>query len=105
CRQACPGCYCIDCFAEELDPEWVGIRIAPEENLMWNTIRAFHLGGRCISCNECERVCPVNIPLSLLNRKLEQEMLSLFNYRAGMSDDTIAPLITFKKDDKLGIGE
>jgi formate dehydrogenase subunit beta len=105
CRQACPGCYCIDCFVEQLDPEWVGIRIAPEENLMWNTIRAFHLAGRCISCNECERVCPVNIPLSLLNRRIEREVLGLFDYRAGMSEDAVAPLITFMKDEKLGIGE
>lgn len=105
CRQACPGCYCTDCFAESLDPEWVGIRIAPAESQMWNTIRAFHLAGRCISCNECERVCPVNLPLSLLNRKLEQKVLELFDYRAGMSEDAPAPLITFKKDEKLGIGE
>ncbi len=105
CRQACPGCYCIDCFVELLDPEWVGIRIAPEENWMWNTVRAFHLAGRCISCNECERVCPVNIPLSLLNRRLEQEVLDLFDYKAGMSEDTPAPLITFKKDETLGIAE
>ncbi len=105
CRQACPGCYCIDCFVELLDPEWVGIRIAPDENWMWNTIRAFHLAGRCISCNECERVCPVNIPLSLLNRRLEREVLDLFDYQAGMSEDAQAPLITFKKDESLGIAE
>jgi len=105
CRQACPGCYCIDCFVEQLDPEWVGIRIATGENLIWNTIRAFHLAGRCIACNECERVCPVNIPLSLLNRKLEEEVLELFDYRSGMSEDATAPLITFIKDEKLGIGE
>lgn len=105
CRQACPGCYCTDCFAESLDPEWVGIRIAPAESQMWNTIRAFHLAGRCISCNECERVCPVSLPLSLLNRKLEQKVVELFDYRAGMSEDAPAPLITFKKDEKLGIGE
>jgi coenzyme F420-reducing hydrogenase beta subunit len=105
CRQACPGCYCIECFAELLDPEWVGIRIAPPENQMWNTIRAFHLAGRCISCNECERVCPVNLPLSLLNRKLEKEVLELFDYRAGMSEDEPAPLITFKKEENLGIAE
>jgi ferredoxin len=105
CRQACPGCYCIDCFVELLDPEWVGIKIAPDENWMWNTIRAFHLAGRCVSCNECERVCPVNIPLSLLNRRLEQEVLDLFDYKAGMSEDAQAPLITFKKDESLGIAE
>ena len=28
CRQACPGCYCTECFAEQLDPLWVGIKIA-----------------------------------------------------------------------------
>jgi formate dehydrogenase subunit beta len=105
CRQACPGCYCIDCFVELLDPEWVGIRIAPAENWMWNTIRAFHLAGRCISCNECERVCPVKIPLSLLNRKLEHEVLEQFDYRSGMSEDAPAPLITFKKEEDLGISE
>lgn len=105
CRQACPGCYCIDCFVEQLDPEWVGIKIAPEENLMWNAIRAYHLAGRCISCNECERVCPVDIPLSLLNRKLEDEVLEQFDYRSGMSEDAPAPLITFKKEEDLGISE
>lgn len=105
CRQACPGCYCIDCFVEQLDPEWVGITIAPNENQMWNTIRAFHLAGRCTACNECERVCPVGIPLSLLNRKMEQKVLELFDYRAGMQNDTPAPLNAFKKDDKVGIGE
>lgn len=105
CRQVCPGCYCSDCFVERLDPLWVGIRIAPDENDMWNTMRAYHLAGRCIGCNECERVCPVNIPLSLLNRKLEKEVLELFNFRSGIDSETPAPLSTFDKDEKIGIGE
>ncbi|MFC1926083.1 hypothetical protein ACFLW2_05250, partial [Chloroflexota bacterium] len=57
CRQVCPGCYCSECFVARLDPLWVGIRIAPGENEMWNTIRPYHLAGRCIGCNQCERVC------------------------------------------------
>jgi len=32
-------------------------------------------------------------------------VLGLFDYRAGMSEDAVAPLITFMKDEKLGIGE
>jgi formate dehydrogenase subunit beta len=105
CRQVCPGCYCSECFVERLDPLWVGIRIAPRENEMWNTIRAFHLAGRCISCYQCERVCPVNIPLSLLNRKLEKEVLELFNFQAGIDAETPPPFSTFEKEEKLGVGE
>jgi len=105
CRQVCPGCYCSECFVERLDPLWVGIRIAPGENEMWNTVRAFHLAGRCISCYQCERVCPVNIPLSLLNRKLEKEVLELFNFQAGIDAETPPPFSTFEKEEKLGVGE
>jgi len=105
CRQVCPGCYCAECFVERLDPLWVGIRIAPDENNMWNTMRAYHLAARCIGCGQCERVCPMNIPLSLLNRKLEKEVLELFNFQAGMDAEAPVPLSTFDKDEKIGIGE
>ena len=84
---------------------WVGIRIAPGENEVWNTMRAFHLAGRCIGCNQCERVCPVNIPLGLLNRKLEKETLELFNFQAGMDPEAAVPFSTFEKDERIGIGE
>lgn len=102
CRQVCPGCYCTECFVEQLDPLWVGIRIAPAENEVWHTIRAFHLGGRCIGCNECERVCPVNIPLSLLNRKLEKEVEQLFGFRAGLDAEAPPPFATYQKEEILG---
>lgn len=105
CRAACPGCYCTECFADILDPEWVGTRIAPSENKMWHVIRAFHLAGRCIDCNACERACPVNIPLSLLNRKLDKEVLGLFDFQAGLDTETPMPLATFKKEEDLGVGE
>ena len=105
CRQVCPGCYCSECFVEQLQPSWVGIRIAPAENEIWQTIRAFHLAGRCSGCNECERVCPVDIPLSLLNRKLEKEVWELFDFQAGLSAEAVPPFATFKKEEALGIGE
>jgi formate hydrogenlyase subunit 6/NADH:ubiquinone oxidoreductase subunit I len=55
--------------------------------------RAFHLAGRCIGCNECERVCPMDIPISLLNRKLVKEVESNFGFKAGETP-TPSPLTT-----------
>ena len=105
CRQVCPGCYCPECFAERLDPAWVGIKIAPAQNQVWHAIRALHLAGRCAGCQACERACPVGIPLSLLNRKLEKEVSGLFDFEAGMDDKTPPPFSTFKQDEVLEFGK
>lgn len=102
CRQVCPGCYCFECFADSLDPLWLGIRISSAENWMWLTGRAFHLAGRCVDCGECQRVCPVNIPLMLLNHKLLKEVGEKFSFQPGIDSNTPAPFETFYKDEHLG---
>lgn len=101
CRQACPGCYCHECLAEQVDPLWVGIGIDFPEKYFFHVMRAYHLAGRCIDCNECERVCPVNIPLSLLNRRIAREITELFDYTPGLSTDDPSPLMTFHPNEEL----
>jgi formate dehydrogenase subunit beta len=85
CRQACPICNCPTCLYERDDSLWVGMNIGLNEKRTFHLGRAYHLAGRCIGCNECERVCPMNIPISLLNRQLAKEMETLFGYQAGMA--------------------
>ena len=93
CRQACPMCDCPTCLYERDDSLWVGMGIEMDEKRTFHLGRAYHLAGRCIGCDECERVCPVDIPISLLNRKLAEEMQSQFHYQAGLAPIP-APFVT-----------
>ena len=101
CRQVCPGCYCFECMAEQLDPLWVGIGIDVPEKTFFHVMRAYHLAGRCVDCAECERVCPMGIPVNLLNRKIAKEVAALFGYRTGEDATVPPPLATFRKDEDL----
>lgn len=93
CRQACPICDCPTCLYERDDSLWVGMNIGINEKRTFHLGRAYHLAGRCVSCDECERVCPMEIPISLLNRKLAQEVQETFGYRAGLGV-TQSPITT-----------
>ena len=93
CRQACPMCNCPTCLYERDDSLWVGMGIGSSEKRTFHLGRAYHLAGRCIGCDECERVCPMNIPISLLNRKLAKEIELAFGYRAGLAP-VPGPLVT-----------
>jgi len=101
CRQACPACYCFECVAEQLDPQWMGIAIDLSQKQFFHVMRAYHLAGRCAGCNACEEACPMGIPLSLLNRKIAREVEAMFGYRAGQDATTVPPLATFKKEEEL----
>ncbi len=101
CRQACPGCYCFECVAEQVDPGWVSIAHRLPEKAFFHVMRAYHLAGRCVECHACDNACPMHIPLSLLNRKIAKEVKALFGYVAGGDPDAPPPLATFRKDEEL----
>jgi formate dehydrogenase subunit beta len=62
---------------------WIGSRAGTQEKRTFHLGRAYHLAGRCVGCNECERVCPMDIPISLLNQFLAREIEAQFQFRAG----------------------
>ncbi|MDO8734932.1 MAG: 4Fe-4S dicluster domain-containing protein, partial [Elusimicrobiota bacterium] len=99
CRQVCPLCYCKECIADQNVPQWILPSVSLKGNSAWNIIRAYHLAGRCIGCGECERVCPVGIPLSKLNKKMSKEIKELFDYSSGENSEVKPPLDDFKEKD------
>jgi NAD-dependent dihydropyrimidine dehydrogenase PreA subunit len=83
CRQACPMCSCPTCLFERDDSLWIGSRAGIQEKRAFHLGRAFHLAGRCVGCNECERVCPMDIPISLLNQHIAKEIEAQYQHQAG----------------------
>ena len=99
CRQICPSCYCEVCIADQQEPKWIEPSAKLSANTMWHLIRAYHLAGRCADCGECERVCPQDIPMRLLNNALEKAVHEMFKVRPGTVPDEIPPLVVLNKDD------
>jgi coenzyme F420-reducing hydrogenase beta subunit len=100
CRNACPMCVCQDsCIAETRDPHWITQRNSLDEKVMFHMIHALHLAGRCVECGECERVCPMEIPVAKLKKKINKEMKDLFDYTPGVNPEDKPPMYTFNVDE------
>jgi ferredoxin len=100
CRNACPLCVCRDhCVASSRVPHWLSQTDSTRDKLMFQVIHAIHLAGRCTGCGECQRACPVGIPVLLLKRTLGRGVAELFDYNSGMDINATPPLLTFQVEE------
>lgn len=100
CRNACPLCVCRDhCVAQSRDPHWLSQQDGVRDKLMFQIIHATHLAGRCTGCGECERACPVDIPVLLFKRTFNSAVKKTFDYDAGLDTEATPPLLAFKANE------
>jgi ferredoxin len=102
CRNACPMCVCRDfCVAESRDPHWLTQEDTVREKLFFQVIHAMHLAGRCTGCGQCQRACPVSIPILALRQQLGKTVGELFDgYKAGMNAAEAPPLLGYEVEEK-----
>jgi coenzyme F420-reducing hydrogenase beta subunit len=99
CREACPTCYCTECFVDHNLPRWCESMVTSAGTQAWHIVRAFHQAGRCVSCGACERACPMEIKMTYLTDKLNDDMAQQYGFEVGMTDDAKPPFAAFTLDD------
>lgn len=99
CRQACPTCYCKNCFADQTNPRWVGIGNRLADVMHFHFGRIMHQAGRCVECDACVRACPMGIDLRTLTLVMGRNVNELFDYVPGTSLTEVMPLLTYRTDE------
>ncbi len=93
-------CYCRECFVDHTAPRWAESMITPSGTQAWHIVRAFHQTGRCASCGACERACPMDIKMTYLTDKLNDDMQEQYGFEVGASEDSQPPFAAFTLDDR-----
>ena len=100
CRDACPMCYCVECIFDREKPyRWNDKTVDVPENVFYHVIRGLHLAGRCIDCGECERACPMDIPIRKINRYLMKRAYQRFGVKPGQDPEDESMFGSFDMND------
>jgi formate dehydrogenase subunit beta len=100
CRDACPICYCKDCFLEA-DRNFISPGEVPPD-VMFPMIRITHVMDSCVNCGQCQDACAMELPLSNLIFLLSKKIDAIFKYEPGMDVTKLPPLRTVT-DEELGL--
>ncbi len=110
CGKVCPICYCKLCGFESSDFEYKpsnyetdfrkrgGIKVPPR-TLFYHLGRLDHISVSCVGCGMCEDVCPVDIPIAVIFKKIGESVQKMFDYIPGKNVEEDIPLITFKEEE------
>ncbi len=116
CMKACPICYCRECLFESdvFDVEASkymakakskGAYKTPTDSLLFHVTRFNHMILSCVECGLCEQACPSDIPLMDIITAIAENAQAEFEYLPGRDPEEEMPMIVYREDEFLDVGE
>ena len=112
CGHVCPICYCVMCdfesrnfdydmpsFEKELKQK-KALRLPPD-TIFFQLGRLTHMSFSCVGCGLCSDVCPADIPVSQVFKRIGEQTAGLFEYIAGRDVEEPIPVMVFKEEELL----
>lgn len=115
CGHVCPICYCVLCdfeshsfdysmpYFEKEVSEKRALRLPPD-TIFFHLGRMTHMSFSCVGCGLCSDVCPVDIPVASMFKKVGEHTASLFDYVPGRDVDEEIPVMVFKEEEFNELG-
>jgi formate dehydrogenase subunit beta len=116
CQQACPICYCKECLFDSAvfdaeaykylrKSETKGLLKMPTDAVLFHLGRMNHMILSCVQCGLCEQACPNAIPLMDVFIPVAENAQKEFTYEPGKDEKEKIPLIVYREDEFLEVGE
>jgi len=116
CMTVCPICYCKTCLFKSpiFDHEpiqyvnWArrkGVYRLPADTTLFHLTRLNHMVLSCVGCGMCTSDCPAELPVGLVFRAIGQQVQKVFDYVPGRNVEEPLPLVTFREDEWMEVGE
>ncbi|MCX7682408.1 MAG: 4Fe-4S dicluster domain-containing protein [Anaerolineae bacterium] len=116
CMAVCPICYCKTCLFRspvfEHEPaqymRWASRKGAcrlPPDTMLFHLTRLNHMVLSCVGCGMCTDACPAELPVARLFRAVGRQVQAVFEYVPGRSVEEPLPLITFRENEWMEVGE
>ncbi len=116
CMTVCPICYCKTCLFKSptFDHEplqymnWAhrkGAYRLPADTMLFHLTRLNHIVLSCVGCGMCTSACPAELPVGRVFRTIGQQVQAVFDYVPGGNVEEPLPLITFREDEWMEVGE